>query len=158
MTESDRGDEARVVAFLEAAGRHLVLDADVLTVWRPVVKAAGRPGHERWRAARHLASQGTVPTAESIEAECLRRRERDARIAAAVEADATAHADAARAFVAEVRARSGAGPTWGELSVYLGWSRAYGKPRIERMLKRGDLRATGEERSLDLSTPASDAH
>lgn len=157
MTEPDRAADARVAAFFLAAGRHLVIDEAVLTVWRPVVKAAGHPGSERWRAARHLAAQGTVPTVESIEDECRRRRDREARIAAAIEADATAHAKTARAYVAEVRARTGTGPTWGELSRHLGWKRAYGTPRIQRMVNRGDLRATREERSLDLPADADQA-
>lgn len=56
----------------------------------------------------------------------------------------------ARAYVAKVRADQGVGPTWSELCAHLGWTKRYGTPRVEGMIRRGYLTATEESQSLDL--------
>lgn len=139
--------DQQVETFLAAAGRHVALSAETLETYRPIVSAAGHPGTLRWQGPRHLVAQGQLPDTAAINAEEARRAQ---RIADAI-AEAEAKADAARAYVAAVRADTGTGPTWSELCQHLGWSGQRGKTGVRHLINKGHLIATGDERSLAVS-------
>jgi hypothetical protein len=97
-----------------------------------------------------------VPRASEIYAEEKRRREvrraRAERIRAQASALADAHAEAARRYVTQVWAETGAGPTWRELAAALGVTGQLASPMIDLLHKRGVLASTGEPRSLTVGS------
>lgn len=117
------------------------------------------PGTREWRVARWLTRRGQRPTeaavAERLRAiEAARRsEERRARWKAELETETPAVV----AFVREVRAATGAGPTWAEVGGRMSWKYAEGNFKLGRLITGGVLTATREPRSLNLPEPEVDA-
>lgn len=136
--------DQQVETFLRAAGRHVPVNDETLATYRPVVSAAGRPGTLRWQGARHLVSQGQLPSRAEIDTE----QERRAQQVAGARAEAEVKAPQACAYVAAVHADTGIGPTWSELCHHLGWTRRRGEALVNHLINTGHLTATPAERSL----------
>jgi len=101
-------------------------------------------------AVLRLARAGTTPT-EAAVADHLERYENRRRRQAAVRAF-TSRPDVdgprAAAWVAQILAETGTGPTWHELAVAMGWPPPVRSAQMRALISRNWLTATGRPRSL----------
>jgi hypothetical protein len=105
------------------------------------------------RAIRWLVARGQAPTEAATAARVAdleRRRAAGEAHSQAARSAVAMDGPRAAAMVAEIVARTGAGPTWRELGEEMGWPRHYGtRNRIMRELAQaGWLAFTDQERSL----------
>ena len=114
------------------------------------VSNTGRRGSYRWRALRHLLSQGVAPSEELVRDRLEEMRARAAERAEGAPLVAAQAQARAREFVRAHRDERGSGPTWAELRSYLGVNHGVGNRVIEILIAEGTLTGTPEPRSLDV--------
>lgn len=137
-------------------GRHDEVTDETYATYAPLVAAAGKRALPRYRLAVALVAAAPghqPPTLEQFQ-EAWQARQTEHR-AAVEEATRLAErdADAVRDYVTQVRAETGAGPTWTGLAAHLEWP-DHLKDRIVRHLNAaGVVRFTSAPRSLDVVEP-----
>lgn len=156
--------EERTRAFLVAAGYANAESADAKTLetYGPVVTAAGEPDSREWAAAVRLVvgARGKRPPAASkvrseIERVLREDEERAAERARRVRTAAEEGAESAQAFIREVRAETGEGPTWHQVVRHLGVPNKLGEDVVRQLHELGAVVSTPEPRSLDVPDDAS---
>lgn len=155
--------EQRVTQLLREAGRSEPIAPETIEALRPLVQLAGIPGQTYWKLAVKLLGDDDrgVPSADQLQQrmnqEKARLQANRQRVAAEARARASADVEQASAYVAQVRAETGAGPTWRELSDHLDWPSEWPNHALEaavrHLVKTGVLRCTRAPRSLDLRRP-----
>ena len=146
-----RATRAQVRQFLAAAGYAGTPPDELVDAYVDLVGAAGRPGLPRHRLAVHLTAQSPGWAAPALDVfEAAWREQQQARAEAAATARAAVDRDAerAKAYVAGVWERTGAGPTWTELGDALGWAPALRERIIRTLAREGVLSYSPEPRSL----------
>lgn len=159
--------ERRALLLLGRSGRDLDLVADSLVAKvEEILKPLDQElvGSVKWRALAHVLAHRpdrevellTVSEAERLVAQFLNERAEDEeRKRGCARELACEVADVAVAYVASVWEVTGEGPTWLELSQFLGV-----RPRslqayvIEELVAMGRLHSSGQYRSLKVAAPA----
>ncbi|MGO1629023.1 MAG: hypothetical protein ACTH0V_16115 [Microbacteriaceae bacterium] len=141
---------ALLPVFLAAIGSHREPTPDTQRLYHDAIIATGqRPGTLRWRSIVHVISNapGSLPPDNLTEAaqQYIDRKlgRRDRALAAADES-----AETAVAFITEVRERTGAGPTWTELTRACGVPATSTEWFVTRLHTNGIVTSTSEQRSL----------
>ena len=143
--------------FLEEIGYDGAVTPEILSRYVPLVRRAGKPRLPRWRPAVNMTRRNddlTPPSTSDFENERNRRTElaaqRREHLASFVDDDV---AVAAAAYVDQVWADTGAGPTWRELGRHVGWTSAQTNGCVWELRRRGVLDYTTEHRSLGEMQP-----
>lgn len=144
--------------FLKAIGSHQSPDAEARRLYHDAIIATGRrPGTLRWRAVVHVVSNaaGNRPPEnldEAVQQFIDRKLARRNRALAA----ADDNADAAIAYITDVRQRTGSGPTWAELTRACGLPTSSAEWFVTRLHNNGTVTSTHERRSLRARTDNTD--
>lgn len=149
----------RTAAFLDAIGHASAdpSDSSVVATYAAVLAVAGEPGSPEWGAAVRLVAGAPgkrPPQADKVAAEVERVLEEDRARAEArsaqVQAAAEQGVEAAQAYIREVRAETGAGPTWYQLARHLGVRAKLAEDVVRELHSLGAVVSTSEPRSLDV--------